>query len=41
MRQERAEWSDTHNGKEDPICKANCLDVCRDYSNKYREIHGK
>lgn len=41
MRQERVEWSDTHNVKEDPICKANCLDVCRDYSNKYELLRGK
>jgi hypothetical protein len=29
---------DTHT---DPICKKNCLDVCRDYNNKYEKYHGR
>ena len=34
FRKDREEWVKTHNSFEDPICKANCLDVCRDYNNK-------
>jgi hypothetical protein len=37
MRKERVEWSNNHNSFEDPICKNNCLDVCRDYSNKVKK----
>jgi len=39
MRKERGEWFQTHDCFEDSICKANCLDVCTDYNNKYREYH--
>lgn len=39
MRQERLEWFKNHNSFEDPICKANCLDVCVDYNNKYKDTH--
>ena len=39
MRQERLEWFKNHNCLEDPICSRNCLDVCRDYSNRYHEFH--
>jgi len=35
MRQERLEWYQKHNTKEDPICKKNCLDVCIDYNNTF------
>lgn len=35
MRVERAAWAATHNTHEDPICKANCLDVCRDYNQRF------
>lgn len=41
MRTERLNWfnrTDTHC---DPICKANCLDVCVDYNNKFREFNGE
>jgi molybdenum cofactor biosynthesis enzyme MoaA len=40
MRQERAEWMKTHNTHCDPICKKNCLDVCIDYNNKFRDFRG-
>ncbi len=40
MRQERAEWMKTHDTHKDPICKKNCLDVCIDYNNKYRDFRG-
>lgn len=33
MRQERVDWMKKHDTLSDPICKANCLDVCRRYSN--------
>jgi len=39
MRKERAEWMKTHDCYNDEICKNNCLDVCVDYNNKYREYH--
>ena len=37
MRQERLLWFAKHNTYEDPICKENCLDVCIDYNNKWKE----
>ena len=40
MRKERAEWFEKHNCFEDDICRRSCLDVCRDFNNKYREYHG-
>jgi len=39
MRRERVEWFKNHNSHNDKICKANCLDVCISYNNKYREFH--
>jgi len=39
MRAERADWFKTHDCFKDKICKDNCLDVCIDYNNKYREFH--
>lgn len=33
IRYDRLVWFNTHNTHEDPICKANCLDVCIDYNN--------
>lgn len=33
VRQEREFWSEQHDTQKDPICKANCLDVCRLYNN--------
>jgi len=38
MREERWKWFLEHNSYEDPICRKNCLDVCRDYSNRVREL---
>jgi len=40
MREKRLEWFNNHNSFEDPICRTNCLDVCIDYNNKYRDYHG-
>jgi hypothetical protein len=34
MRAERVAWSLEHNSFKDPICRANCLDVCIDHNNK-------
>ena len=39
MRQERLDWFNEHDTHTDPICKKNCLDVCRSHNNKYRELH--
>ena len=39
VREERRQWAETHDCQADPICKGNCLDVCRDYNNKWRELH--
>ncbi len=39
MRNERKEWVETHDCYKDSICRNNCLDVCIDYNNKYREYH--
>lgn len=37
-RRERARWAETHDTFKDPICKANCLDVCRAMNNRYRDL---
>ena len=34
MRKARAEWVVNHDTHADPICRANCLDVCVDYNNR-------
>jgi hypothetical protein len=39
MRQERLEWIKNHDTYCDPICKKNCLDVCIDYNNKFKELN--
>lgn len=39
MRLERAEWFKNHDCYKDDICRKNCLDVCIDYNDKYREFH--
>ena len=39
MRQKRYEFLKDFDTHTDPICKRSCLDVCRDYNNKYREYH--
>jgi molybdenum cofactor biosynthesis enzyme MoaA len=38
FRRHRARWSENHNSLLDPICRSNCLDVCRDYNNY---VHSK
>lgn len=40
MRQERIDWIKKHDIHKDTICKNNCLDVCIDYNNRFRGIHG-
>lgn len=35
MREERLEWSRSHDTHADPICSRNCLDVCRDYNDRH------
>lgn len=39
MRKERYDWMKSHDSYADPICQKNCLDVCIDYNNKFRETH--
>lgn len=39
MRKQREWWATQHRIHDDPICSANCLDVCIDYNNRYREYH--
>jgi len=41
MRQERYDYFLNFDTHKDPICRGNCLDVCRDYSNRYRDFHPK
>lgn len=40
MRKQRMLWHKNHDTYKDPICRENCLDVCIDYNNKYREFFG-
>jgi len=40
MRAERIAWSEYHNTFEDPICRANCLDVCVAHNNKCAACRG-
>ena len=37
IRQEREHWFSRTNVQNDHICKHNCLDVCREYNNKWRD----
>lgn len=39
MRQERLRWMQKNNTHKNPICKKNCLDVCIDYNNKFKETN--
>jgi MoaA/NifB/PqqE/SkfB family radical SAM enzyme len=39
FRFDRMQWFIEHNPHKDMICKNNCLDVCRDYNNKWVEFH--
>ena len=38
VRAERLQWIQMNNTHCNPICKANCLDVCRDYNNKVQGL---
>jgi hypothetical protein len=40
MREDRRQWYRQHDCLKDPICAANCLDVCRDYNHAHRFYHG-
>jgi len=35
MREERSQWSQSHDTHKDPICSKNCLDVCIEYNNEF------
>jgi MoaA/NifB/PqqE/SkfB family radical SAM enzyme len=39
IRRDRQLWYSKHNTFNDRICRDNCLDVCVDYNNKYKEYH--
>ena len=39
MRQERFEWAKSHDCTQDPICKASCLDVCRQHNLQWVKYH--
>lgn len=39
VRARRNDWFLNHNTHRDPICMANCLDVCRDYNNRWEIYH--
>lgn len=39
MRAERKAWYESHDSYADPICYAQCLDVCVEYNGKYAEFH--
>ncbi len=38
MREERRKWYESTDTHKETICQKNCLDVCRDYNNRYAEI---
>jgi hypothetical protein len=40
MRKERLRWCRQHNTHLDPICRANCLDVCIDHNNYCEVLNG-
>ena len=39
IRAERKTWAEKHDCYLDPICRGNCLDVCRDYNNRWLHLH--
>jgi len=39
VREQRQAWAAKHDTHSDPICRGNCLDVCVDYNNRYRDFH--
>lgn len=41
VRKERQEWFTNHNCFDDKICRGNCLDVCRDYNNRWKLFQEK
>jgi hypothetical protein len=40
MRAERIKWAQEHDTYNDPICRANCLDVCVSYNNTCQKLKG-
>lgn len=38
IRNERKDYNDSHDCFKDAVCKNNCLDVCIDYNNKFKEL---
>lgn len=38
MRASRRWWFERHDSYSDPICRRNCLDVCVEFNNKFREL---
>ncbi len=38
MRHLQKKWFKTHDCYKDKICKNNCLDVCIDYNNKWKDF---
>lgn len=40
-RRARLRWAEEHDTWMDEICKKNCLDVCVDYNNRWRELQGE
>ena len=40
MREERYKFLQKFDTHTDPICKQFCLDICKDFNNKYEEYHG-
>lgn len=39
MRSERFEWFKNHDCLADPICKKNCIDACREFNLKVKELN--
>jgi len=40
MREEREDWVMKHDSYDDPICRSNCLDVCKDFNNRANQRNG-
>jgi MoaA/NifB/PqqE/SkfB family radical SAM enzyme len=38
---DRLKWFESHDCKKDKICSENCLDVCREYNNRYFELRSQ
>jgi len=41
IRSDRLNWYMKHNCHEDKICRNNCLDVCKEYNNRWKEFNDK